>query len=124
MQDTDEMLRVLRSIDRRLALLTGPQELAVRQRLANDVLRTQARIRMFDLIDGRTGSPELAKATGVSDRAAQQLVQDLLGQGLVVRAGGTTGRGFLVAKDDDAILRWFLDASTKDADAANPAREA
>jgi hypothetical protein len=114
------MLQVLRSIDRRLALLTGPQDREVRRRLTTEVLRTPARLVMFDAIDGNTGSPELAKLSGASDRAAQQLVKDLLDLSLVRVVRSTTGRGFLVAKDEDAIIRWHLNAAAKESDAADP----
>lgn len=123
MPDDDAMLRVLRSIDRRLALLTGPQEREVRRRITTDLLRTPARLAMFDAIDGETGSPELAKLAGVSERAAQQLVKDLLDLGLVRVVRATTGRGFLVAKDEDAIVQWHLAAAAKESDDANPLGE-
>lgn len=115
MADNEELVKVLRSIDRRLALLTSNQEREVRQKLAADVLRTPARSRMFDAIDGETGSPELAKAAGVGDRAAQLFVKDLLDLSLVRVVGGTTGRGFLVAKDHDAIVTWYLRTVAADA---------
>ena len=63
---------------------------------------------------------ELAKLARVSERAAQQLVKDLLDLGLVRVVRATTGRGFLVAKDEDAIVQWHLAAAAKEADAANP----
>jgi hypothetical protein len=110
--DDDQLLRVLKSIDRRLALMTGAQERDMRHKLVGDVLRTPSRLRMFDGIDGRTGSPDLAKAAGVSERAAQQFVQDLMKLGLVKVVGGTSGRGFLVAKDEDAIVKWYLEGET------------
>lgn len=113
MANNEEMLDVLRSIDRRLALLTGPQERDLRRRLETSVLRTTSRSSMFDAIDGTAGSPELASAAGVSDRAAQLFVKDLLDLGLVRVVGGTTGRGFLVAKDADAIVRWYLRAEAE-----------
>jgi hypothetical protein len=106
--EDSELLSILRSIDRRLSLLTAQQEAELRGRFASDVLRTPPRVRMFELIDGRTGSPDIAKAAGTSDRAAQLFVQDLLKLGVVKVVGGTTGRGFLVAKDEDAIVRWYL----------------
>jgi hypothetical protein len=115
----DEVLRVLRSIDRRLALLTGPQEREVRRRITTDLLRTPTRLAMFDAIDGETGSPELAKMAGVSERAAQQLVKDPLDLGLVKVVRATTGRGFVVATDEDAIGQWHLAAAAKESDASN-----
>ena len=106
--DGEETLRLLRSIDRHQALLTAPQERDLRQRLASELLRTEARVAMFDAIDGRRGSPQLAKAADASERAAQMFVKELLDAGLVRVVGGTTGRGFLVEKDDDAIAQWYV----------------
>jgi len=105
--DNEETLRLLRSIDRRLALLTAPQERDLRQRLVSEVLRTEARVAMFDAIDGRRGSPQLARTAEASERAAQLFIKELLDAGLVRVVGGTTGRGFLVEKDDDAIAQWY-----------------
>lgn len=104
-----QTLRLLRSIDRRLALLTGPQDRDLRTKLVADLLRTPARTAMFDAIDGKRGSPDLADAAKVSDRAAQLFVKELLDLGLVAVVGGTTGRGFVVERDDDAIVRWYLE---------------
>src|SRR6266508_1518700 len=72
--DNDQTVGLLRSIDRRLALLTGAEERKLRAKLRAELLRTSARMSMFDSIDGRAGSPELAKAAGVTDRAAQLFV--------------------------------------------------
>ena len=63
---------------------------------------------MFEAIDGKRGSPELADAAGVSDRAAQLFIKELLDLGLVNVVSGTTGRGFIVDRDEDAIVRWYL----------------
>lgn len=120
MPDDDALLRVLRSIDRRLALLTGPQEREARRRISTDLLRTPARLVMFDAIDGNTASPDLARIAGVSDRAAQQLVKDLLDKGLLRVVRATVGRGFLVEKDEDAIVQWHLAETARESDAANP----
>lgn len=102
-----ETLRMLRSIDRRLALLSAAEDRKVRARLVADLLRTAARTAMFDAIDGQRGSPDLAKTAGVTDRAAQQFVKELLIQGLVEVVPGTAARGVIVARDEDAILRWY-----------------
>lgn len=114
MTDDDPTLRLLRSIDRRLALLTGAEERKLRAKLRAELLRTPARLSMFDAIDGRTGSPDLAKAAGVTDRAAQLFVKELLDLGLVEVAPGTTGRGVFVARNEDAIVRWYLDRTRDD----------
>jgi hypothetical protein len=105
-----ELLSVLRSIDRRLALLTASEERALRERLMSDVLRTKARSAIFDAIDGQAGSPELANIAGVSDRAAQLTVKEFLDLGLVREVPGTAGRAIVVQKDDDAIIQWYIRA--------------
>jgi hypothetical protein len=110
----ESALRVLRSIDRRLALLTGEEERRLRARLRTDLLKTAARISMFDGIDGRAGSPELARLAGVTDRAAQQFVKELIDLGLVAPVLGATARGVIVEKDEDAIVRWYLDRTRED----------
>lgn len=106
--DSDESLRLLRSIDRRLALLTAPQAVDLEQRLNADLLRTSAREAMWDAMDGQRGSAEIARAAGASERAAQMFVKELLDAGLVQVVEGAVGRGLLVEKDDDAIVRWYL----------------
>jgi len=106
MPDTDENLRVLKSIDRRLALLTAKEERAVRKALDVEILTTASRATMWDVIDGKTGSPELGKIAKVSERSAQVFVKDLLDAGLVKVVANA--RGTVVEKDDDAILQWYL----------------
>lgn len=112
-----ETIRLLRSIDRRLALLTGEEERRLRSRLRADLLRTAARVAMFDAIDGHRGSPDLAKAAGVTDRAAQLFVKELLELGLVDTVQGAGGRGVIVARHEDGIVRWYLDRAREDAEA-------
>ncbi len=104
--DEPDLLAVLKSIDRRLALLTGREERDVRKALIADVLTTPARVAMWDAIDGKTGSPELAKIAKVSDRAAQLFVKDLLDARLVRPTANA--RGTVVAKDDDALVQWYV----------------
>jgi hypothetical protein len=106
--DGDESLRLLRSIDRRLALLTASQAVDLRQRLVAELLRTDARVAMWDAIDGRRGSPEIARTARASERAAQMFVKEMLDAGLVGTVGGAPGRGVLVEKDDDAIVGWYI----------------
>jgi hypothetical protein len=103
-----ELMRVLRSIDRRLALLTSDEERRLQTSLRAELLRTSARASMFEAIDGRRGSPELAKAGGVSDRAAQLFVKELLELGIVEVVPGTS-RGLIVVREEDAIVRWYRD---------------
>jgi len=104
--EPDDLLAVLKSIDRRLALLTGPQERALREALVADVLNTEPRQRMFYAIDGMLGNPELADVGGVTPRATQNFVNQLLELGLVRSVG--TGREMIVERDQDGIVQWFL----------------
>ena len=104
--DNGDLLSVLRSIDRRLALLTGEQERDVRKALVAAILTTPAREAMWDAIDGKAGSAELVKAANVSERSAQLFVNDLLEAGLVQKVTGAKGN--VVEKDEDAIIQWYL----------------
>jgi hypothetical protein len=104
----DELVRLLTSIDRRLALLTASQDRDLRQVLRTELLRTPARIAMFDGIDGVRGSSELATLGGVSERAAQLFVRELQELGLVRPVPGATGRTVIVERDEAAIIDWYL----------------
>jgi hypothetical protein len=105
----DELVRLLTSIDRRLALLTASQDRDLRQTLRNELLRTPARIAMFEGLDGERGSSELAKLGGVGDRAAQLFMKELQDLGLVrVVSGGGQGKTLIVERDEAAIIDWYL----------------
>jgi hypothetical protein len=104
--DDPELLAVLRSIDRRLALLTAKEDRDVRAALVAEVLNTEPRQKIFDAIDSVLGNPELATIGGVTPRATQNFVNQLLELGLVRSVGG--GREMIVVRDDDGILRWYL----------------
>lgn len=105
----DELVKLLTSIDRRLALLTASQDRDLRQALRNELLRTPARITMFEGLDGVRGSGELAKLGKVGDRAAQLFVKELQDLGLVhVVSGGGQGKTLIVERDESAIIDWYL----------------
>jgi predicted transcriptional regulator len=108
------MLAVLRSIDRRLALLTGPQERDLRRALVGDLLKTPARVKMFDGINGQRGTADLVKLAGVSERAVQQFVKELTELGLVRPVAGGERRGVVVERDEDAIVQWYLQKTRDD----------
>lgn len=108
MPNDDELVRLLASIDRRLALLTASQDRDLRGALKTDLLRTEARIAMFEGIDGQRGSGELSKLGDVSERAAQLFVKELLDLGLVRPVSGNVGRSVIVERDDAAIIDWYL----------------
>jgi hypothetical protein len=104
----DEVVRLLASIDRRLALLTATQERDLRMALTSELLRTPARIAMFDGIDGQRTGADLAKLAHVSARFGQLFVTELLELGLVRKVPGATGRAVIVERDDAGILDWYL----------------
>jgi hypothetical protein len=104
----DALVALLTSIDRRLALLSAPEEGELRRALATDILKTESRIAMFDGIDGVRGSSELGKLGGVGERSAQLFVKELLELGLVREVPNSGGRTVIVDKDDAAILNWYL----------------
>lgn len=104
--DEPDLLTVLKSIDRRLALLTGSQERAVHDALDADLLNTEPRRKIFYAIDGERGNPELAVVGGVTPRAAQNFVNQLLELGLVRSVGA--GREVVVRRDEDGIVQWFV----------------
>lgn len=109
----DETNRLLRSIDRRLALLTVREEREVQMRLNSEILRTESRRAMFNAIDGRRGSPEIARAVGASERAVQMFVKELSDEGLV-RPVVRGGRGNVVEKDEIGIAEWQLRRARED----------
>lgn len=111
MANDDDLIRLLSSIDRRLALLTASQDRDLRQALKAELLRTRARIAMFEGIDGARGSGELAKLGDVSDRAAQLFVKEFLELGLVRPVTGNAGRTVIVERDEAAIIDWYLQRS-------------
>lgn len=104
--DDESVMALLRSIDRRLALLTAREARDVRAALAAEVLNSEPRQKIFDALDGKLGNPELAKIGGVTPRATQNFVNQLLELGLV--GSVSAGREMIVVRDDDGILRWYL----------------
>lgn len=107
---TPELLAVLRSIDRRLLLLTASLERDLRRTLNERLLRTESRATMFYAIDGERGSAELARRASVSDRAAQLFIKELLELRLVREVAGGVGRAVLVERDEAAIVDWYITA--------------
>lgn len=108
MTEDDDVPRLLASIDRRLALLTGAHERDLRKALADELLRTDGRKAMFSAIDGERGAPEISKVAGVSERAAQLFVKELLESGIVRKTSASTSRSIIVERDEDAIVQWYV----------------
>jgi hypothetical protein len=110
-----ESIRLLRSMDRRLALLSGAENRRMRARLVSDLLRAPGRTAMFDAIDGKRGSPDLAHEAKVSDRAAQLFVKELIDLRLVRVVSDAAARGVVVERDEDALVDWYLQLAAEDA---------
>ena len=106
--DHAELLRLLRSIDSRLALIAAPQETELHGRLTSEVLRAGGRQAMWDAIDGVRTSNDLAMAAKVSDRFAQMFVNELLALGLVRRVERASTKGTVVEKDRIGLVQWYL----------------
>lgn len=122
-EDHAEVLRLLRSIDSRLALIAAPQEVELGNRLTSEVLRAGGRQAMWDAIDGVRNSNDLAKAAKVSERFAQMFVNELLALGLVQRVERESRKGTVVEKDRIGLVQWYLaNVSGETAGAAPPGR--
>jgi hypothetical protein len=70
-------LQLLASIDRHLAVLAGAEEAKLRDAIVG-FLKTESRVKMFDALDGRRRSPDLARLAGIIERSAQRFVQELI----------------------------------------------
>ncbi len=108
MASDEDGVRLLQSIDRRLALLTASHEREMRRFLESELLRTPGRIAMFQGIDGVRGSSELAKFADVGERSAQLFVKELQELGLVREVPGGAGRAVIVELDETGITKWYL----------------
>jgi hypothetical protein len=105
----DALVALLTSIDRRLALLSAGEERALRSALVSEILTSDSRVAMFDGIDGARSGSELGKLGGLGDRSGQLFVKEMLGLGLVREVPTASGgRSVIVEKDDEGILRWYL----------------
>lgn len=102
-----DVLRLLASIDRRLALLTATQDREMRQAIEREVLRSEGRIKMFYAIDGIRTSPQIAKVAGVTDRSVQIFVKELLDTGFLRETRSDSGRAIVVEHDQDGIVQWY-----------------
>lgn len=109
----DEMVSILRSIDRRLALLTLDRERDLWTRFERDLLRTASRTAMWNAIDGATPTSGIANAAGVSERLAQMFLKELRESGLV----SETPDERLVEQDADGIVRWYRNSIERPANA-------
>lgn len=105
MEDNDEVLRLLQSADHRLALLALDQEMSLRTYTLGTPLTSQERARTFNAIDGVRGSSERAAVVGVTERAAEVFVKELLELGLCGKsAARPVGGPSLLSKTSPALL--------------------
>ena len=112
MQDDEEVVRLLTSIDRRLALLTATQERDLRRAFEEEILKTPQRIALWEKVDGRRGAPDIVKETGGSLRVTQIFVKDMLEAGFLKDTKTGTGKAVIAEHDDEGVLRWFVNRNT------------
>lgn len=114
MPDDDDVVRLLTSIDRRLALLTATQERDLRRAFEEEILKTPQRVALWALVDGRRAAPDIVKETGGNLRVTQKFVKEMLDAGFLKDTKTGTGTAVIAEHDEDAILRWFVtrEAST------------
>jgi len=80
MSDTDfemQVLSYLQRIDRHLFALAEEKLVGQRSRLESRYLTTEARQRMWGLMDGRRTLTEIGRAAGVTTEAVRQFVNEL-----------------------------------------------
>lgn len=108
MSEDDGVVRLLTSIDRRLALLTATQERDLRQAFEKEILKTPQRVTLWAMVDGRRAAPDIVKETGGSLRVTQKFVKEMLDAGFLKDTKTGTGTSVVAEHDEDAILRWFV----------------
>jgi hypothetical protein len=108
MPEDDDVVRLLTSIDRRLALLTATQERDLRRAFEEEILKTPQRVALWALVDGRRAAPDIVKETGGNLRVTQRFVKEMLDAGFLKDTKTGTGPAVIAEHDEDAILRWFV----------------
>ena len=102
MTDHPEVVRLLRSIDRKLSLVTAGHELVMLRAFQAEILRTRPRTAMWAAIDGKTSTAGLAHAAGASERLAQMFVKEMRESDFVRDADDDR----YVEQNEDAVLCW------------------
>lgn len=108
MPEDEAVVRLLRSIDRRLALLTATQERDLLRAFREEILKTPQRIALWALVDGRRAAPDIVKETDGNLRVTQKFVKEMLDGGFLKDTKTGTGSAVIAEHDEDAILRWFV----------------
>ncbi len=102
----DDTLDVLRRIEFHLGVLTAPQRRTARLAFEREFLRTDARVRMFALMDGTRTVTEIARATSVTPTAVRDLLKILELKGLVTTE--TMGAAQAPKASQSAVVEWDL----------------
>lgn len=98
-----ELILEIKKVNEFLALLSIKPMLRVLEKLKEKrILTTKERIKMFILIDGERSSLDIAEKVGVSNRAAQLFISDLVEQGLVNQR--KKGRALIPFKNYEKII--------------------
>lgn len=80
---TETLIKIGEQILAELQLLTSATKAAALLRFQNDFLVTEPQRKMYEAIDGEKDAQEIADIAGVSLRAAQLLIKDLVDNDLV-----------------------------------------
>ncbi|MDP9066783.1 MAG: hypothetical protein M3N53_00350 [Actinomycetota bacterium] len=108
MPEDEDVVRLLTSIDRRLALLTATQERDLRRAFEEEILKTPQRVALWGLVDGQRAAPDIVKETGGNLRVTQKFVKEMLDAGFLKDTKTGTGTAVIAEHDQGAVLRWFV----------------
>lgn len=108
MAEDEDVVLLLTSIDRRMALLTATQERDMRRAFEDEVLKTPQRVALWAQINGRKAAPDIVKETGGNLRVTQRFVKEMLDAGFLKDTKTGAGSAVVAEHDEDAILHWFV----------------
>jgi hypothetical protein len=106
----DDMLFELRQINASLALLTLPLRSQAIKAFDTEILKSQARRKMFHALDGKRNTTEAGKIVGITKQAASVTLNAMLNDEtvrpfLLIRTEGTSQ---IVEPDWSKVYLWHL----------------
>jgi hypothetical protein len=101
----EEMLDELKQIRFHLSLLTHDIRSRAFSLFEREVLKTDARAKMFYALDDEKNAMQIAEAAGVTRQAALNLLHDLERGGFITLR--TVGQAQVGKQNIDKILDWF-----------------
>lgn len=105
---TDEATEILRRVEFHLAILTSAARRSAKAAFDQDILKTEARIRMYALMDGTRSIPEIARAAQVTPPAVRDLLKLLEPKGFVTMEAA--GAAQAPRANESAVVDWALAA--------------